>query len=160
MREADAHHEHAVLLARVAVVEVTQLLPMEDALLDCRISPASPAIALAASAALPTARRMPSIICTTSSHFSWPKVTVVPRLRGLPPARRFCFGAGKLASELARRLRPARTLLVGMGHALEHVATNRRLRRLQREEGLDIQLAYDGQFVPLALAASRGAGDR
>ena len=50
---------------------------------------------------------------------------------------------------LARRLRPRRTLLVGMGHAMEHHATNRRLRRLWTEEGLDIQLAYDGQFVPL-----------
>merc|ERR1712094_90629 len=36
VREADAHHEHGVLLARVAVVEVAQLLPMEDALLDRR----------------------------------------------------------------------------------------------------------------------------
>ena len=50
---------------------------------------------------------------------------------------------------LARRLRPRRTLLVGMGHAMEHHATNRRLRRLWSEEGLDVQLAYDGQFVPL-----------
>ena len=74
--------------------------------------------------------------------------------------------------ELARRLRPRytrlvgvkelptkclltvtavhrRTLLVGMGHALEHHATNRRLRRLWREEQLDVQLAFDGMFVPL-----------
>ena len=42
-----------------------------------------------------------------------------------------------------------RTLLVGMGHALEHHATNRRLRRLWREERLDVQLAFDGMFVPL-----------
>jgi len=74
--------------------------------------------------------------------------------------------------ELARRLRPRhtrlvgvkelptkclltvtavhrRTLLVGMGHALEHHATNRRLRRLWRDERLDVQLAFDGMFVPL-----------
>ena len=36
----------------------------------------------AALAPRPTARRMPSIICTTSSHLALPKVTVVPRLRG------------------------------------------------------------------------------
>ena len=53
---------------------------------------------------------------------------------------------------LARRLRPRRTLLVGMGHSMEHRATNRCLRRLWREEALDIQLAYDGQFVPLELS--------
>ena len=34
---------------------------------------------------------------------------------------------------------------------MEHHATNRGLRRLWREEALDIQLAYDGQFVPLEL---------
>ena len=52
---------------------------------------------------------------------------------------------------LARRLRPRRTLLVGMGHGMEHVATNKRLRGLKRQEGIDIQLASDGQFVPLRL---------
>ena len=50
---------------------------------------------------------------------------------------------------LARKLRPKKTLLVGMGHTMEHVATNRHLRTLLAAEGLDVQLAYDGQFVPL-----------
>ena len=53
---------------------------------------------------------------------------------------------------LARRLRPRRALLVGMGHAMEHRETNRALRRLWRDEGLDVQLARDGQFVPLGLS--------
>jgi len=53
--------------------------------------------------------------------------------------------------ELARRLRPQRVLLVGMGHEMEHRESNRALRRLLCEEGLDVQLAYDGQFVPLSL---------
>ncbi len=52
--------------------------------------------------------------------------------------------------ELARQLRPRRTLLVGMGHTLEHRATNERLTAL-RAEGLDVQLAHDGQLVPLCL---------
>ena len=58
----------------------------------------------AASAARPTASRIPSIICTTSSHFALPKVTVVPRLRGpalrrLPPP----LPGGLSMKELARR---------------------------------------------------------
>jgi phosphoribosyl 1,2-cyclic phosphodiesterase len=53
--------------------------------------------------------------------------------------------------ELARRLRPRRCLLVGMSHSMEHASCNRKLRRLWAEEGLDVQLAYDGQCVPLQL---------
>ena len=51
---------------------------------------------------------------------------------------------------LARRLRPRRCLLVGMSHAIEHEATCRELRKL-RADGLDVQLARDGQFVPFDL---------
>ena len=51
--------------------------------------------------------------------------------------------------ELARKLRARRTLLVGMSHGMEHEGTNARLRSLLAVEGLDVQLAYDGQFVPL-----------
>ncbi len=35
------------------------------------------------------------------------------------------------------------------GHTMEHEETNRELRRMLASEGLDVQLAYDGQFVPL-----------
>lgn len=48
---------------------------------------------------------------------------------------------------LVRRLRPRRTLLVGMSDMFEHHATNAKLRLLLEEEGLDVQLAYDGQHV-------------
>ena len=51
--------------------------------------------------------------------------------------------------EVARRLRPQKTLLVGMGHTMEHEETNRKLRDMLAVEGLDVQLAYDGQFVPV-----------
>ena len=51
---------------------------------------------------------------------------------------------------LAKRLRPQRTLLVGMGHTLEHDATNAELRKRLKGEDLDVQLAYDSQFVPLS----------
>ena len=44
-----------------------------------------------------------------------------------------------------------------MGHDWEHSAANERLRRLRAEEGLDVQFARDGQFVPLPLAAAAAA---
>ena len=59
--------------------------------------------------------------------------------------------------ELARRYRPARTLCVGMGDELEHVATNAWLRELLRGEGLDVQLAHDGLLVPLELRSGGGS---
>lgn len=61
--------------------------------------------------------------------------------------------------ELARRYRPARTLCVGMGDELEHVATNAWLRQLMRDEGLDVQLAHDGLLVPLDLRAGSTDGE-
>lgn len=54
------------------------------------------------------------------------------------------------AVALARRLRPKQTLLVGMNHSIEHHATNRVLREYLQSDGLDIQLAYDGQSVLLS----------
>ena len=53
--------------------------------------------------------------------------------------------------DLCRRYRPAQALMVGMGEEMEHAATNARLRLLLAEEGLDVQLAFDGQLVPLPL---------
>lgn len=52
--------------------------------------------------------------------------------------------------QLARRLQPRKTLLVGMSHSMEHEETNETLRAQLAVDGLDVQLAYDGQFVPLA----------
>jgi len=55
------------------------------------------------------------------------------------------------ACDLARKIRPNRTLLVGIGHNLEHFETNERLRQLLTDEGLDVQLAYDGLSLEVAL---------
>jgi len=54
------------------------------------------------------------------------------------------------AVNLARKLRPKRVLVVGMSDHMDHEETNLKLRKLQ-EEGLDVQLAFDGQFVDLRL---------
>lgn len=51
------------------------------------------------------------------------------------------------ALELVRALRPQKTFLIGMTHAFEHFAGNERLGKLLDEEGLDVQLAYDGQCI-------------
>ena len=51
--------------------------------------------------------------------------------------------------DLVRRYRPRKALLVGMLCEMEHHETNRMLRRLLPDEGLDVQLAFDGQYVPL-----------
>ena len=72
------------------------------------------------------------------------------RMEGAHPVH----ATGEESVQLARRLRPRRTLLVGMGHTMEHEATNRQLRRLWVEEELDVQLAYDGQFLPIPLSTS------
>ena len=74
------------------------------------------------------------------------------RMSGAHPVH----ATGDESIELARRLRPTQALLVGMGHSMEHEATNQQLHRL-KQEGLDIQLAFDGQFVPLELSASARA---
>ena len=51
------------------------------------------------------------------------------------------------ALDLIRELKPQRTLLVGMSCDLEHHATNRELAELRATEGIDVQLAYDGQVL-------------
>ena len=53
--------------------------------------------------------------------------------------------------EAVRRIRPARALLTGMTHAFDHDSTNAGLAMLRGHEGLDVQLAYDGQRVPVEL---------
>lgn len=55
------------------------------------------------------------------------------------------------ALALIRRLRPRRALLVGMSDQFEHHETNKQLHALQDKEGLDVQLAHDGQYVDLDL---------
>jgi phosphoribosyl 1,2-cyclic phosphodiesterase len=55
------------------------------------------------------------------------------------------------AIDLARKLRPKKTLLVGMSAQFEHDEANRDLAQLKVEEGIDIQLAYDGLQVDINL---------
>lgn len=54
------------------------------------------------------------------------------------------------AVELARDLRPKKTYLVGMGSSIDHTKGNLELRKYL-EEGLDIELAYDGLCVEVNL---------
>ncbi|CAJ1359626.1 unnamed protein product [Effrenium voratum] len=56
--------------------------------------------------------------------------------------------------DLVRRFRPRKAFFVGMGHYCEHFEMNRKLRLL-RLEGLDVQLAHDGLFLPISLASER-----
>ncbi len=49
------------------------------------------------------------------------------------------------AINVARKINASRTLLTDMAHDLDHEPINRELAELKRSEGLDIQLAYDGQ---------------
>mmetsp|Transcript_3128 Transcript_3128/g.4832 ORF Transcript_3128/g.4832 Transcript_3128/m.4832 type:complete len:120 (-) Transcript_3128:85-444(-) len=55
------------------------------------------------------------------------------------------------AIALCREIRPKRTLLVGMGSGIDHEEVNTKLKLLQSEEGIDIQLAYDGLSVNIQL---------
>ncbi len=48
------------------------------------------------------------------------------------------------AVDVARHLRPPRTLLTDMAHDIGHEPVNAELAKLKDSEGLDIQLAYDG----------------
>jgi phosphoribosyl 1,2-cyclic phosphodiesterase len=55
------------------------------------------------------------------------------------------------AVALARELRPTRTLCIGMSQEFDHEEVNASLAKLWREEALDVQLAYDGQMLPMRL---------
>lgn len=72
------------------------------------------------------------------------ELLVVDALRPLPHVSHFGIGQ---AVELARRLRPRRTLLIGASHMVDHERENARLRR--EVPDLDVQFAYDGQTVDL-----------
>lgn len=55
------------------------------------------------------------------------------------------------ALDQLRRLRPKRALLTDMTHDFDHEPTNAELARLKESEGLDVQLAYDGQRISVTL---------
>jgi phosphoribosyl 1,2-cyclic phosphate phosphodiesterase len=85
--------------------------------------------------------------CTDTNHIppeSWPlleglDVLILDGLRDRPHATHFCL---EEAIEVARRLRPGRTLLTHVAHELDYAQTNAKLPS-------GIELAYDGQRVPL-----------
>ena len=76
-----------------------------------------------------------------------PHPTFHPSLpRGTSPSH-YCLPD---SLELVRELRPRKTLLVGMSCELGlHDDVNEELGRLKGEEGIDVQLARDGQSVQL-----------
>ncbi len=55
------------------------------------------------------------------------------------------------ALELVRELKPKRALLTGLTHDFHHEDDNAELALLRESEGIDVQLAYDGMYVPLDL---------
>ncbi len=55
------------------------------------------------------------------------------------------------ALEQLRRFKPRQALLVDMTHDFDHESTNAELAKLKELEGLDVQLAYDGQRIPVDL---------
>lgn len=58
----------------------------------------------------------------------------------------------KEAIEIARDLKPKKTLLIGMCQAFKsHDEENKNLKKLLETDNLDIQLAYDGQKLELDL---------
>ncbi|GAQ80972.1 metallo-beta-lactamase domain-containing protein [Klebsormidium nitens] len=51
---------------------------------------------------------------------------------------------------IIRRLRPRKAYLIGMTHEFDHEETNAELAEL-KEEGLDVELSYDGLRIPVEL---------
>lgn len=60
------------------------------------------------------------------------------------------FGLPRALEEV-RKIQPKRTLFTGMMHLMDHEEVNEYLLRLKDTEGLDVQLSYDGQRVPINL---------
>ena len=53
------------------------------------------------------------------------------------------------AVEIAKIIRPRRTLLTDAAHGIDHYAMNAQLRRPDVNDGLDIQYAYDGMAIEI-----------
>ncbi|XP_059067108.1 putative hydrolase C777.06c isoform X2 [Cryptomeria japonica] len=58
------------------------------------------------------------------------------------------FGLPRALQEV-RKICPERTLFTGMMHLMDHDRVNEDLAKLKEQEGLDIQLSYDGLCVPI-----------
>lgn len=50
---------------------------------------------------------------------------------------------------IVERVRPRKTLLIGMSHDFDHDKDNAELAKLRQSKGLDVQLAHDGLKVDL-----------
>ena len=55
------------------------------------------------------------------------------------------------ALDVIRKYRPHRALLIGLSDDFEYGVVSERLRQVREEEGIDVQLCYDGLSVNLAL---------
>ena len=55
------------------------------------------------------------------------------------------------AIDEAKTYRPSYTLAVGMAHQLHHETTNEKLKDLLVSDNLRMELAYDGQILPISL---------
>ncbi|KAG6543473.1 hypothetical protein Mapa_015143 [Marchantia paleacea] len=55
------------------------------------------------------------------------------------------------ALEEVRKIRPQRTLFTGMMHTMDHDKINARLEEIGKEEGLDMQLSFDGMRIPITI---------
>ena len=55
------------------------------------------------------------------------------------------------ALECVRRYRPHRTLLIGLSDDFEYAAVTAQLKKVWQEEGLLVELCYDGMYVDLIL---------
>jgi len=86
---------------------------------------------------------------TTANLMYGSELMVMDALRPLHPHRsHFILDE---ALEQLRRFAPKRALLVDMTHDFDHESTNLELAKLKDSEGLDVQLAYDGQRIPVEL---------
>jgi len=56
------------------------------------------------------------------------------------------------AVDVARKLKPRKTFLIGMGHDVDHNIVNTMLLGLLETDKLDVELSYDGLKVPVNLS--------
>jgi len=82
---------------------------------------------------------------TTAKLIEGTKLLILDALRPNRPHRsHFTL---EQAIDQIRIFRPERTLLVDMTHDYNHERTNVELSKLKASDGIDVQLAYDGQLV-------------
>jgi phosphoribosyl 1,2-cyclic phosphate phosphodiesterase len=77
------------------------------------------------------------------------ELLVVDVLRPNPPHKSH-FDLNQ-AIELIKTLKPKKSLLVGMGHEIDHNSTNQLLFDLKESYGIDVELAFDGMIYNVTL---------